>query len=227
MRIHTVVAVVGMVALPAAAVAKGAGVAAVSMPSDSTVRGNWIQIGSGGKIGVAKFPGGGAAATRNAQIWPMQPLLPWGAIRAATCSGPGAKMMHPPVVIVSPQMKNGSGPGAKMMHPPGISDALPKDRVGAYSPDCYRVNTKNFPIATVPVNPNIDSMGGPARDYAGGPWVVLPEQPSPQLNFKVRLKGKEYHFQFKPSPGNLATAPMPPGRKFTTMVKGKKYHIRP
>ncbi len=205
MRIHTVVAVVGMVALPAAAVAKGAGVAAVSMPSDSTVRGNWIQIGSGGKIGVAKFPGGGAAATRNAQIWPMQPLLPWGAIRAATCSGPGAKMMHPP----------------------GISDALPKDRVGAYSPDCYRVNTKNFPIATVPVNPNIDSMGGPARDYAGGPWVVLPEQPSPQLNFKVRLKGKEYHFQFKPSPGNLATAPMPPDRKFTTMVKGKKYHIRP
>ena len=112
--------------------------------------GKTVRIRPDGKIIVAKMRDTVAQAITSAKTWPMQPLLPRGSIRLV--AGPPKVFAHdkPPMVKLG---------------------AVPQ-KFPAYCPFCIPVNPKNFHIAMVPVNPDIDPMGQ-ARRLARA-WIVEP-----------------------------------------------------
>ena len=112
--------------------------------------GKTARIRADGKIIVAKMRDTVTQAITSTKTWPMQPLLPQGSIRW---------VVAPPKVFARNE-------------PPMVNLRTVPQKFPAYRPFCIPVNPKNFHIAMVPVNPDIDSMGQARR--LGRAWVVVP-----------------------------------------------------
>ena len=137
--------------------------------------GKTVRIISDGKITMAKVPDTVTQAINSTKAWPMQPFLPRGSIRLAA----GPPEMFAPI------------------GPPMVNLRTVPRKFPAYCPFCIPVSPKNFYIAIVPVNPDIDSMGRTGR--LGPAWVVVPSGIPIKLArmgkflFKTPLLGNPVH----------------------------------
>ena len=108
------------------------------------------RVLSDGKITMANVPDTVTHAINSSKAWPMQPFLPPRSIRWVAGPPEMSAPINPPMINLQP---------------------VPR-KFPAYCPICIPVDPKNFDIAIVPVNPDIDSMGRTGQ--LGHAWVVVP-----------------------------------------------------